>query len=188
MKVTLLTTEIESRHQREHALKLVSQCYQTDKLTFKKLCNIAQKHRTILELFDVAFLLEGISYASHVHICRHRLITPFVESQRYTQTYKTIVPEKIIKDRSNTEMFTLLCEKSFKVYEDLLVKGVAKEDARYVLPQGVAINMGFKTNIREFLHILDLREAPEAMPETREIAKTMRMAVMENEVLRELIK
>lgn len=86
---------------------------------------------------------------------------------------------------SNTEhhkMMTDLDEhmkSTFKLYNSLLDKGVAREMARMVLPQNVMTEFYFKIDLRNLYHFLTLRNDNHAQEETREIAKAMEGIVKE---------
>lgn len=159
MKVKLLTNDIQIRHQRDNAIIALAQCYQSKDMTFKKLVNIAmvRKHKTILECFDLMFAIEDISYLAHVHLIRHRMTTPFVQSQRYTK------PNSCIDADGMLMQFVV--------------------DDRYEAPQGTLINMCIKMNLREFMHIVELRTAPDALQETQDVVNAMLAEVKKDDVL-----
>jgi thymidylate synthase (FAD) len=66
-------------------------------------------------------------------------------------------------------MFTAY-DKSWEVYQHLLSEGVAKEQARAVLPVGTYSKMIWSCNPRSFMHFLGLRNAPQAQKEIRLLA------------------
>jgi thymidylate synthase (FAD) len=61
--------------------------------------------------------------------------------------------------------------RAWSVYQDLLAAGVAKEQARAVLPVGTYSQMFWSCNPRSFMHFLSLRNAPNAMKEIRDLAE-----------------
>jgi thymidylate synthase (FAD) len=61
-------------------------------------------------------------------------------------------------------------EQSWSAYQDLLGLGVAKEQARVVLPVGTYSKMIWSCNPRSFMHFLALRNAPDAQKEIRLLA------------------
>jgi len=64
-------------------------------------------------------------------------------------------------------------ENAYKIYEELLEKGVAKEMARIVLPVGQYTEFYFTVNVRALMHFLDLRADSHAQWEIQEYAKAM---------------
>lgn len=61
-------------------------------------------------------------------------------------------------------------EAAYKLYEELLRDGIAKEVARYVLPLGIMTKFYWTCNARSLMHFLALRTAPQAMKEIRDRA------------------
>lgn len=59
---------------------------------------------------------------------------------------------------------------SWQAYQALLKMGVAKEQARAVLPLGIYSEMYWSCNPRSMMHFLGLRNKPDAMQEIRELA------------------
>lgn len=171
MKVKLKTTRQQIEDQTANAVSALANCYQSKNMTFDKLANIAivNGHESVLEYFDLVFQIDGISFGSHVHVIRHRHGTPLVQSQRYTASNDFIVPEVVCKDAAE------LIDKQAEIIKEIAsaAKDATNQDIRYVKPQGTRINMAFKCNLRQFLHIVALRDSSAAMPETRECVKQM---------------
>ena len=59
---------------------------------------------------------------------------------------------------------------SLKLYEDLLAKGVCREQARGVLPQNMMVTFWGTVNLGNLLHFLELRDSEHAQWEIREYA------------------
>lgn len=64
-------------------------------------------------------------------------------------------------------------ENSYKIYEDLLEKGVAREMARIVLPVGQYTQFYLTLNLRALMHFLNLRADSHAQYEIREYANAL---------------
>ena len=194
MKVKLLTSEIQINHQTDIAIGELANCYQSENMTFDKLVNIAmvRKHEGVLEWFDLAFNIKDISYASHVHFLRHRHCSFLVQSQRYTKSNLVIAPIKIMdafmKDKKLVKKYKNMLDAQGILIRELWGRGISKEDTRYLDCQGTTIEMGLKCNLREFLHIQKLRNAPEAMPETRQCAQMMLDECLKIDKLRRLLE
>ena len=58
----------------------------------------------------------------------------------------------------------------YSTYVHLLEKGVTKESAAYLLPQGSSTNLVVSGNFRAWYEYLGKRECARAMPEHRELA------------------
>jgi thymidylate synthase (FAD) len=61
-------------------------------------------------------------------------------------------------------------QSSFALYEELLAKGVCREQARGVLPQNMMVTFWGTVNLGNLLHFLDLRDSEHAQWEIREYA------------------
>ena len=59
---------------------------------------------------------------------------------------------------------------SFKLFEELLEKGVCREQARGVLPQNMMVTFWGTVNLGNLLHFLELRDSEHAQWEIREYA------------------
>lgn len=115
------------------------------------------------------FLVENISRATANQLVRHRGASISQESQRYV---KALNAEFVYP--SDNSLFDEAYKHSMKIYERLLLSGVKKEDARFVLPNGITTRMVVTFYYREFIHFLRLRLNKHAQWEIREnIARQM---------------
>jgi len=69
------------------------------------------------------------------------------------------------------------CETSFKVYKALLNRGVPRELARSVLPMATYTRFFAKSNLRNWLHFLELRLDPHAQYEIRVYAEAIKTLI-----------
>ncbi len=116
-------------------------------------------------MFDVT-----CSYACHVHFLRHRHLSESWLSQRYTAGMGFVVPEALKANGYVYDSYNF----GEQDYERQRRGGAKKQDARYVLPQGVAVRGSISGNARAFLNMLALRTSKKAMPETQHVALLMR--------------
>jgi thymidylate synthase (FAD) len=63
-------------------------------------------------------------------------------------------------------------------YQEALDKGMAKEQARFLLPLNTSTTLYFTNNIRNFIHYVQLREAHGTQKEHAEIAKLIKQEMM----------
>jgi len=123
-------------------------------------------------------------------ILRHRSFSFQEFSQRYAEVSKLAsVPELRRQDPKNRQnsiddfvdeatpgklsfeqRITHLYSASFKIYQDLIEAGVAKECAREVLPLATPTKMYMNGTIRSWLHYCDLRCANGTQKEHQQIA------------------
>ena len=106
------------------------------------------------------------SYATHVHLLRHRFFSFQWRSQRYDDTMEFILPDGL-NHEDGAEAYSI----AEFVYDECRKQGAKKQDARYVVPQGVAVQGFMAGTARAWLHFLRLRTSKKAMPETRKVAQ-----------------
>jgi len=144
-------------------------------------------------IFEHAFLTVEIntSLAIATQILRHRSFTFQQFSQRYADStelqLEIPVPDlrrQDTKNRQNStddlgsdlkETMSLMIKKHFEeslnIYNLLLAQGVAKECARFVLPQATQTRLYMSGSIRSWIHYIDLRSAHGTQAEHKEIAE-----------------
>jgi len=147
-------------------------------------------------IFEHAFLTVEIntSLAIATQILRHRSFTFQQFSQRYADStelqLEIPVPDlrrQDTKNRQNStddlgsdlkETMSLLIKKHFEeslnIYNLLLAQGVAKECARFVLPQATQTRLYMSGSIRSWIHYITLRSAHGTQREHMEVAEAVR--------------
>jgi|TARA_B110000116_G_C16742544_1_gene539306 thymidylate synthase (FAD) len=152
--------------------------------------------------FEQAYMTIEIqtSLAIATQILRHRSFTFQQFSQRYAE--KNLINESIdlpelrrqdTKNRQNSiddiaqdikDEFNKRIRKHFddstKLYDDLLNEGVAKESARFVLPQATTTRMYMTGTIRSWMHYIDLRAGHGTQKEHMDIANQIQIIFKEN--------
>ena len=72
-----------------------------------------------------------------------------------------------------------LINSTFNVYDEALKRGLAKEVARAVLPEGLTQTRLYMTgSIRSWIHYCELRSGPETQKEHREVARAAAKALL----------
>ena len=147
-------------------------------------------------IFEHAFLTVEIntSLAIATQILRHRSFTFQQFSQRYADStelqLEIPVPDlrrQDTKNRQNStddlgsdlkETMSLLIKKHFEeslnIYNLLLAQGVAKECARFVLPQATQTRLYMSGSVRSWIHYITLRSAHGTQREHMEVAEEIR--------------
>lgn len=64
-------------------------------------------------------------------------------------------------------------EEAYAKYSEMIEMGVAREQARIVLPLNIYTEIRWTANARSMMHFLGLRNSPDAMYEIREYARSM---------------
>jgi thymidylate synthase (FAD) len=147
-------------------------------------------------IFEHAFLTVEIntSLAIATQILRHRSFTFQQFSQRYADSTELQLElptpdlrRQDTKNRQNStddldynvkvnleERIQKHFERSLALYNEMLEKGVAKECARFVLPQATQTRLYMSGSIRSWMHYIDLRSAHGTQKEHMEVAEAIR--------------
>lgn len=85
--------------------------------------------------------------------------------------------EKLQNDWVNKQKWVI--ELSSQIYTEAINLGIAKEQARAVLPEGLTMSrMYMNGTLRSWIHYIDLRTGPETQKEHREIAEAVKQEIM----------
>jgi thymidylate synthase (FAD) len=165
---------------------------QMNSLTAPKLLRYCAKHQhwSIFEMISITMSVETTRDIAR-QILRHRSFSFQEFSQRYadpTQDLGFVTREARLQDTKNRQnsietddgdlidkwdhyqMF--IQEKVQKVYKWAIDNGIAKEQARAVLPEGLTVSrMYMNGTLRSWVHYCQLRMGPETQKEHREVAK-----------------
>ena len=131
-------------------------------------------HQSPLEHVSFTFAISGVSRALLAQITRHRIASFSVRSQRYCgfQSADFITPPSI-KNAGIKPIFDAGLNQAKSNYDELINSGIAKEDARMVLPNASSTSMVVTMNARELLHFFSLRCCTRAQWEIRALANEM---------------
>lgn len=129
-------------------------------------------------------------------LTRHRIGVSFaVESQRYVNESKDDGGIKFIqplfyipfdpfydyslhnKDYEASRLWDDAMSLAEDEYNRLIALGMKNQDARKVLPNSCATTIVMKVNLRELLHMYELRSANSAYPEMRELMRLLKIEV-----------
>lgn len=150
-----------------------AECYQGT--NFDKSLNIAMGggHLSVVEHAAFTFRVTGVSRVLLAQLTRHRIASFSVQSQRYCSvTPEWIVPQTIV-DVGYRIDYLKMCNECYNLLCKMIKDGVPAEDARYVIPQGVACSLIVTMNVRELLHFFELRCCNRAQWEIRNLAWAM---------------
>lgn len=139
-------------------------------------------HHSVFEHASATFRVRGISRACSHQLVRHRLASYSQRSQRYVKEREAVfvTPPSVRAAGAETEGFyrkSMLA--AWDAYRELMSRGVPREDARYVLPNACATEIVMSANFREWLHVLELRLAPDAQWEIAELCRLIHHKLME---------
>jgi len=133
-------------------------------------------HASVIEHAYFTFSLEDVSRAMTHQLVRHRIASYTQQSQRYV-TYDTVenyvTPPSIAQNFQAKKIYDDALEKISEAYQKLLRMTIAKEDARFILPNASKTNIIVTMNARELRHFFNLRCCSRAQWEIREVATEM---------------
>lgn len=136
-------------------------------------------HLSTFEHINCTFAIEGVSRSLLAQLTRHRLCSFSVQSQRYCKMNNNfVIPDTL---RENKELVGKTLNQITDCYNELIENGVKKEDARAILPNATCTNLVMTCNLRELIHICNLRLCSRSQTEIRELVSLMR-----DEVTKEL--
>ncbi len=135
-------------------------------------------HHTPLEHVAFTFGIEGISRACSHQLVRHRIASFCQQSQRYVEMRDAardtfVVPPGIAALPAAEELFRAQMTAARDTYAQLRALGVAREDARYVLPSATETALVVTMNGRALLNLFALRLCRRAQWEIRTVAERM---------------
>jgi len=155
------------------------------------------KHMSPFEMAEITLHVKLPIFVARQWI-RHRTASVNEESLRYSEACRDFyipAPDLVrYQDKKNKQGsaeklpiweakefatdLTLLCEQQLKVYDKWLERGVSRETARLALGLNLYTSWYWKTDLRNLLHFLELRNDSHAQAEIREYAR-----VIENDIL-----
>ncbi len=150
-------------------------------------------HMSPFEMCEMIFVIEAPIFVARQWF-RHRTASLNEVSARYTVVEdKYYVPKNIRgQSKTNKQMsveediygkdliiasIEQTCKELFKIYNQLLNMGVAREQARIILPLTTYTRFYWKMNLRNILHFIKLRTAEDAQWETRQYANVIAQEV-----------
>lgn len=140
-------------------------------------------HHSVFEHINFTFAIEGISRACSHQLVRHRHCSFSQQSQRYVKFNEInfYEPNGILCNREADAIYNNFLKVVEETYNKLIELEVRPEDARCVLPNATLTNITMTLNLRELIHICNLRLCNRAQKEIRELVKLMVDEVLSTE-------
>lgn len=144
---------------------------------------IASGHYSTIEHIQLTFAINNISRAATHQLVRHRHMSFSQKSQRYVKEadFDYIIPKAIENNPELKEKFESHMAEVTKLYTYFVEQGIKKEDARSILPNACASSIVCSLNLRELIHLANLRLCTRAQLEIRTVVKKMCELVLERE-------
>ena len=137
---------------------------------------IGSGHYSTIEHIQVSFAISNVSRACTHQFVRHRHVSFSQKSQRYVKEkgqFDYIIPPTINKNPELKEKFEKFMNEISNMYLEFTEAGIPAEDARFVLPNAASSSMVASLNLRELIHIANIRLCSRAQYEIRDVVKKM---------------
>lgn len=137
---------------------------------------VGSGHYSTIEHVQVTFAISNVSRACTHQLVRHRHMSFSQKSQRYVKEkgqFDYLIPPTIeANEELKTKFIDFMGEISQK-YTEFVDAGIPAEDARAVLPNACSTSIVASLNLRELIHIANLRLCTRAQYEIRMMVKAM---------------
>ena len=137
---------------------------------------LSSGHYSTIEHIQISFAISNVSRACTHQLVRHRHMSFSQKSQRYVKEkgqFDYIIPPTIEKNPELKEKFEQFMSDISNKYQEFVEAGIPAEDARFVLPNATASSMVASLNLREMIHLANLRVCSRAQYEIRTLVKMM---------------
>ena len=137
---------------------------------------ISSGHYSTIEHIQLTFAISNVSRACTHQLVRHRHMSFSQKSQRYVKEkgeFDYIIPHTIKNNPVLKEKFEHFINETAKLYQDFTENGIPAEDARSILPNAAASSLTASLNLRELIHLANLRLCTRAQLEIRQMVKAM---------------
>ncbi len=145
---------------------------------------ISSGHYSTIEHIQLSFAISNVSRACTHQLVRHRHMSFSQKSQRYVKEkgeFDYIIPSQIAANIELKEKFEKHMQEVAQLYQEFVEAGIKAEDARAILPNATASSMVASLNLRELIHLANLRLCTRAQFEIRTLIKKMCDEVIKEE-------
>lgn len=142
---------------------------ETAEIFVKKL--LAMGHYSVLEHVSISAIFICDRGVTH-ELVRHRIAAYTQESTRYCNYAGTITFIRPLFYKEGTEEYDLWyrsCVSSAEIYTALIQRGSKPEEARSVLPNSLKTEIVSTFNLRQWIHVFEMRSGIKAHPQIRQI-------------------
>ncbi|MGC8932106.1 MAG: FAD-dependent thymidylate synthase [Candidatus Methanodesulfokora sp.] len=131
------------------------------------------------DLSSMTFIVEGISRVTSHQLVRHRSMSFTQQSQRFVDLSNLSFIKPPLVEGKAAELYFEAVNRSLDVYKKLVEMGIKKEDARYIIPQGISTRIAVTATVSALKNFLKLRLDRSAQWEIRELASLVLKAAEE---------
>jgi thymidylate synthase (FAD) len=146
---------------------------------------ISSGHYSTIEHIQVTFAISNVSRACTHQFVRHRHMSFSQKSQRYVKEkgqFDYIIPPTIGKNPELLDKYKQFMTTASQFYSSLTEEGIPAEDARFILPNAAASSLVVSLNLRELIHLANIRLCTRSQDEIRTMVKKMCDELTESEL------
>jgi len=165
-----------------------SACEKDDMELLQKI--IKMGHTSVIEHIFYTFDIPELSRACLQEIARHRIASPSVQSTRFTlgkplnKELSMEEAEAMLHMSGDEDIDNLNLSQLLNLRMIMTRKGLKNDVAKYALPEAFKTTMMWTINARSLRNFLQLRTAPRALKEIRELAHAiMRELPVQHDIL-----
>lgn len=170
----------------------IRQCYSSssgyelkEKITAEKRAKLIRQvvssdHTSTIEHVSFTFAITGVSRAFTHELVRHRIASYSHQSQRYVsaEDFRYIIPPTIKSNKKALALYKKAISNDQATYNELLKLNIPKEDARFMIPNGIETKIIVTMNARSLFNFLRRRMCNRAQWEIRLVAYKMHSLLM----------
>lgn len=137
---------------------------------------ISSGHYSTIEHIQVSFAISNVSRACTHQLVRHRHMSFSQKSQRYVKEkgqFDYLIPVTVKKNPELLEKYKQFMNFTSELYTEMTEEGIPAEDARFILPNAAASSMVASLNLREMIHLANIRLCTRAQDEIRMMVRKM---------------
>lgn len=137
---------------------------------------ISSGHYSTIEHIQVSFAISNVSRACTHQLVRHRHMSFSQKSQRYVKEkgqFDYLIPPTVKKNPELLEKYKQFMNFTSELYTEMTEQGIPAEDARFILPNAAASSMVASLNLREMIHLANIRLCTRAQDEIRMMVRKM---------------
>ena len=153
---------------------------------------MTSKHLSVVEHCSMTFAVKDVTRTLLAQYSRHRVgVSLSVQSQRYVSEksekqvdgiFGHAIPATILENKEAYAEYVETMKMIQSAYDKLIELGVAKQDARFVLPGGAYTNFVTTLNLRSFMDVYEKRVlTPGAQWEIKNMLIEMRNIIVSHE-------
>lgn len=145
---------------------------------------VSSGHYSTIEHIQVTFAISNVSRACTHQLVRHRHMSFSQKSQRYVREkgqFDYLIPPTVQRNTELLEKYKAFMESASLFYAEMTEAGIPAEDARFILPNAAASSLVASLNLRELIHLANIRLCTRAQDEIRLMVKKMCDALVKEE-------